>query len=89
MPSKGRASNESPIPTFPKGKEFLLAVFKAVRERSFLLVEMVRMGLIVTLPLLVRVRRETNTSSSNSVGVAKAESPSPTLPRGRAFHPTA
>ena len=62
----------------PKGKEFLLAVFKAVRERSFLLVEMVRMGLIVVLPLLVRVRREANTSSGNSVGVAKAESPSPT-----------
>ena len=69
-PPKGRASNESPIPTFPKGKEFLLAVFKAVRERSFLLVEMVRMGLIVALPLLVRVRREASTSSGNSVGVA-------------------
>ena len=36
------------------------------------------MGLIVALPLLVRVRREANTSSGNSVGVAKAESPSPT-----------
>ena len=70
VPSQGRASNESPIPTFPKGKEFLLTVFKAVRERSFLLVEMVRMGLIVALPLLVRVRREANTSSGNSVGVA-------------------
>ena len=67
---KGRASNKGPIPTFPKGKEFLLAVFKAVRERSFLLVEMVRMGLIVALPLLVRVRREVSTSSGNSVGVA-------------------
>ena len=31
---------------------------------------MVRMGLIVALPLLVRVRREASTSSSNSVGVA-------------------
>jgi len=51
--------------------------------------KMVRMGLIVALPLLVRVRREANTSSGNSVGVAKAESPSPTLPRGRARHPTA
>ena len=67
---RGRASNKSPIPAFPKGKEFLLAVFKAVREHSFLLVEMVRMGLIVSLPLLVRVRGEANTSSGNSVGVA-------------------
>ena len=39
---------------------------------------MVRMGLIVVLPLLVRVRGEASTSSGNSVGVAKAESPSPT-----------
>jgi len=31
---------------------------------------MVRMGLIVALPLLVRVRGEANTSSGNSVGVA-------------------
>ena len=54
----------------PKGREFLLAVFKAVRERSFLLMKMVRMGLIVALPLLLRVRREANTSSGNSVGVA-------------------
>ena len=77
VPSKGRASNKGPIPAFPKGKEFLLAVFKAVREHSFLLVEMVRMGLIVSLPLLVWVRREANTSSGNSVGVAKAERPLP------------
>ena len=70
VPSKGRESNESPIPAFPKGKEFLLAVFKAVREHSFLLVEMVRMGLIVALPLLARVRRET-------YRVAKAERPHP------------
>ena len=67
---RGGSSNWGPIPTFPKGKEFLLAVFKAVREHSFLLVEMVRMGLIVALPLLVRVRRKASTSSSNSVGVA-------------------
>ena len=42
---------------------------------------MVRMGLIVALPLLVRVRREASTSSSNSVGVAKAERPLPNPPQ--------
>ena len=34
------------------------------------MMKMVRMGLIVALPLLLRVRREANTSSGNSVGVA-------------------
>ena len=42
---------------------------------------MVRMGLIVTLPLMVRVRREASTSSGNSVGVAKAERPLPNPPQ--------
>ena len=46
------------------------------------------MGLIVALPLLVRVRGGAYTSSGNSVGVAKVESPSPTLTKGRAFHLT-
>ncbi len=48
---------------------------------------MVRMGLIVVLPLLVRVRREANTSSGNSVGVAKAEEPHPNPPQREVASP--
>ena len=39
------------------------------------------MGLIVALPLMVRVRGEANTSLGNSIGVAKAERPLPNLPK--------
>ncbi len=68
------AINGSPSPALPKGRELLLAVFKAFRRFSFLLG---KAGMELVVGKMPVVRRwgswfmvEMSASSSNSVGVA-------------------
>ena len=70
----GEAINRSPSPALPKGRELLLAVFKAFRRFSSLLG---KAGMELVVGKMPVVRRwggwflvEMSASSSNSVGVA-------------------
>jgi len=70
----GEATNRSPSPALPKGRELLLAVFKAFRRFSSLLGKAAMELVVGKMPVVRRwgswFMVEMSASSSNSVGVA-------------------